>query len=102
MQYEADSSFAAAYASVVTCALILSHGVPRPQAQLWEFDWQEAQADLEPAQDTVAALLRVGLHLARGGKLDDEAARSLWREMNRMPQIWAGTGGGSVGGGPCG
>mmetsp|Transcript_22356 Transcript_22356/g.62471 ORF Transcript_22356/g.62471 Transcript_22356/m.62471 type:complete len:205 (+) Transcript_22356:77-691(+) len=98
MQYEMDSGFAAAFASVLTCALVLGRGSPRPAAQLWEFDWRAAGAELEPAEDFVAALLRVAARLARGGKLEDAVGKALWREMNRLPELWSGAPGAAA---PC-
>merc|ERR1712216_956256 len=99
MQYESGSGFAAAFASVVTCAVMLARGEERPQAVLWEFDWQEAAADLEPTDAFASALLRTAVRLARGVRLEEQMSKSLWREMNRMPQIWAGASG--TDGGPC-
>eukprot|EP00929_Paragymnodinium_shiwhaense_P068138 TRINITY_DN34242_c0_g2_i3.p1 TRINITY_DN34242_c0_g2~~TRINITY_DN34242_c0_g2_i3.p1 ORF type:complete len:208 (-),score=40.66 TRINITY_DN34242_c0_g2_i3:157-780(-) len=98
LQYEANSGFASDMASVMSCAAMLKDGVPRPPAPLWEFDWQEAGRDLEPAEDTVTALGRQAARLVAGGKLEDELARALWKEMNRMPHLWVAADDGK---GPC-
>mmetsp|Transcript_64658 Transcript_64658/g.179860 ORF Transcript_64658/g.179860 Transcript_64658/m.179860 type:complete len:239 (-) Transcript_64658:332-1048(-) len=98
IQYEVDSGFAAAMASVMACTAMLREGAPRPQALLWEFDWHDAGRALEPAEDVVAALRAVAVRLASGGQLDDALARALWREMNRLPSLWSDGGSVSAGG----
>merc|ERR1712216_485372 len=99
MQYESGSGFAAAFASVVTCATMLAKGEERPHAVLWEFDWQEAAADLEPADAFATGLLRSAIHLTRGEHLEEAMSKALWREMNRMPHVWVGTSTSEAG--PC-
>mmetsp|Transcript_54100 Transcript_54100/g.87433 ORF Transcript_54100/g.87433 Transcript_54100/m.87433 type:complete len:211 (-) Transcript_54100:31-663(-) len=95
LQYEVESNVAVAFASVLTCATMVGRRVPRPPAQLWEIDWQALASDLEPTEDFTRSLFGTALHLARGGQLEDDTARALWREMNRLPHIWSVPDGGA-------
>eukprot|EP00933_Yihiella_yeosuensis_P012736 TRINITY_DN12181_c2_g1_i1.p1 TRINITY_DN12181_c2_g1~~TRINITY_DN12181_c2_g1_i1.p1 ORF type:complete len:206 (-),score=42.29 TRINITY_DN12181_c2_g1_i1:65-682(-) len=89
LQYEVDSSTAMAFASILTCAVILGKGQPRPTAQLWEMDWQALGTDLEPSEAFATSLFKVAVRLSKGGQIEENVAKALWREMNRLPDVWS-------------
>lgn len=88
MQYMGDSGSVATLASVLNCAVMLARDEARPEADLWDFDWEATGKALEPPDQFTTAILSVATRLIGGGRLNPTMAKSLWREMNRMPHIW--------------
>mmetsp|Transcript_24632 Transcript_24632/g.50567 ORF Transcript_24632/g.50567 Transcript_24632/m.50567 type:complete len:178 (+) Transcript_24632:39-572(+) len=89
LQYQIDSGVAASMASVITCSVMIARQEPRPAAHLWQVDWQALAKELQPSEDFATKLRVAALQLARGSKLEESLASSLWREMNRLPHIWS-------------
>eukprot|EP00435_Cladocopium_sp_Y103_P047354 s200_g13.t2 len=89
MQYQMDSRNATSMASIITCAVMIARQEPRAPAHLWEVDWQHALGkELEPPEAFVQKLKETALLMAQGGAVSAEMCRGLWREMNRLPQVW--------------
>ncbi|OLP78966.1 Pentatricopeptide repeat-containing protein, chloroplastic [Symbiodinium microadriaticum] len=89
LQYQIDSGVAASMASVITCSVMIARQESRPAAHLWQVDWQVLAKELQPSEDFATKLRVAALQLARGSKLEESLATSLWREMNRLPHIWS-------------
>ncbi|CAE7842851.1 PGR3, partial [Symbiodinium necroappetens] len=71
------------------CSVMIARQESRPAAHLWQVDWQVLAKELQPSEDFATKLRVAALQLARGSKLEESLATSLWREMNRLPHIWS-------------
>lgn len=87
MQYQMDSRNATSMASILTCAVMIARQEPRAPAHLWEVDWQALGKELEPPEAFVQNLKETAVLMAKGDA-NAEMCRALWREMNRLPQVW--------------
>eukprot|EP00746_Dinoflagellata_sp_MGD_P022512 gnl/MRDRNA2_/MRDRNA2_152681_c0_seq1.p1 gnl/MRDRNA2_/MRDRNA2_152681_c0~~gnl/MRDRNA2_/MRDRNA2_152681_c0_seq1.p1 ORF type:complete len:239 (-),score=51.89 gnl/MRDRNA2_/MRDRNA2_152681_c0_seq1:3-623(-) len=88
MQYESDSTFAANFASVLNCAVMLRREEPRSAAMLFSFDWQDSAEVLDPPEEFIEGLWTNARRFAGKGEMESNTMQALFQEMERLPKLW--------------